>query len=83
VARTGVQIGQRYREVGAGIFGQAKPLWIVDEVFTASDSLRYAVLSKIGDPTLRKTLSIQVLSYHQRFVPEPGPATQNTVRQSA
>ena len=83
MARTEVQIGQRYREVGASIFGQAKPLWIVDEVFTASDSLRYAVLSKIGDPTLRKTLSIQVLSSHQRFVPEPDSTTQTPVRQSA
>ena len=83
MARTEVQIGQRYRQVGAGIFGQTKPLWIVDDVFTASDSLRYAVLSKVGEPTLRKTLSIQVLSYHQRFVPEPDSGTWNPVRQSA
>ena len=83
MARTEVQIGQRYREVGAGIFGQAKPLWIVDDVFTASDSLRYAVLSKVGDPTLRKTLSIQVLSYHQRFVPEPDSSALKPAQQSA
>jgi ABC-type thiamine transport system ATPase subunit len=83
VARTEVQIGQRYREAGASVFGRAKPLWIVDEVFTASDSLRYAVLCKVDDPTRRKTLSIQVVSYHQRFVPEPGPAIDNPARQSA
>jgi ABC-type transport system involved in cytochrome c biogenesis ATPase subunit len=65
------------------MFGQAKPLWVVDEVFTATDSLRYAVLCKVDDPTRRKTLSIQVVSYHQRFVPEPGPAAQNPARQSA
>jgi hypothetical protein len=75
VARKEVQIGQRYREVGASIFGQAKPLWAVDDVFTASDSLRYAVLSKVGEPTLHKTLSIHVLSYHQRFVAEPDSGT--------
>lgn len=75
MAKTEVRVGQRYREVGANLFGRVKPLWTVDAVFTATDSLRYALLSNVADPTLQKTLSIHVLSNHQRFVPEASSGT--------
>jgi hypothetical protein len=73
VARIEVQIGQKYRAAGTNFLGSPRSLWTVDGVFTSTDALRYARLTNVLDPTLRKTLALDVLMDRQRYVLEPAP----------
>jgi hypothetical protein len=43
-------------------------LWVVGDIFTSTDSLRYARLINVSDPTLMKTLSVEVLADRRRYV---------------
>ncbi|MDB5410497.1 MAG: hypothetical protein JWL84_5409 [Rhodospirillales bacterium] len=70
MARTDVQIGQRYRAVGTSFLGSPTGVWVVGDIFTSTDSLRYARLVNVPDPTLKKTLAIEVLGDRRRFVLE-------------
>jgi hypothetical protein len=47
--------------------------WVVERVFSSTDSLRYAWLVNAADPTLRKTLALDVLMDRQRYVLEVAP----------
>jgi hypothetical protein len=63
-----VESGQRYQEVGSGYLGKAPQVWVVEDTFTnAADRLRYARLACEGDASMRKTLSIAVLTDRRRY----------------
>ncbi|HEY0526780.1 MAG TPA: hypothetical protein VGD08_25535 [Stellaceae bacterium] len=62
-----IEKGQRYRAVGEGFLGRPTPLWTVEDVFTNIDGIEYARLVSSADPTMRKTLSIAILSDRRRF----------------
>jgi hypothetical protein len=68
LARSEVQIGQRYRAVGTSFLGSPTGLWTVGDIFISTDSLRYARLVNVPDPTLLKTLAIEVLGDRRRYV---------------
>ena len=68
MARTDVQIGQRYRAVGTSFLGSPTGVWVVGDIFTSTDSLRYARLVNVPDPTLMKTLAVEVLTDRRRYV---------------
>jgi cephalosporin hydroxylase len=76
IRRTAVAVGQRYQEASRGYLGKVSPSWVVEEVFTTPvDMLAYARLACTTDPSLRKTLSIAVLTDRRRFsaaTDEPG-----------
>jgi hypothetical protein len=74
VARIDVQIGQKYRATGTNFLGSPRGLWLVDGVFTSTDALRYARMTNVLDPTLHKTLALDVLMDRQRYVLEPASA---------
>jgi hypothetical protein len=48
-------------------------IWVVERVFSSTDQLRYARLVNAADPTLRKTLALDVLMDRQRYVLETVP----------
>jgi hypothetical protein len=62
-----VEKGQRYRAIGEGFLGRPTPVWIVEDVFTNIDTIEYARLVSSADPTMRKTLSVVILSDRRRF----------------
>ena len=65
-----VRVGQRYREVGTSFLGSPTPLWVVEDIFTSTDSLTYVRLMNVADSSLRKTLSTKALTDRQRYVLE-------------
>ena len=70
-----IETGQRFREVGPGYLGKPAPVWVVEDTSTTStDSLAYARLVCAADPSIRKTLSVAVLTDRRRFsrIVEPG-----------
>jgi hypothetical protein len=64
-----VEAGQRYRSRHSNFLGRAGDVWVVEDVFTASDATPYAKLAAEADPSLRKTLSIAALIDRRRFLP--------------
>ena len=60
--------GQRYRDIGRGVFGASALQWVVETVFTGVDGVAYAHLVCITDRSQRKTLSLAVLGDRRRFV---------------
>jgi hypothetical protein len=67
MAEDRIKHGQRFRDTGAQLFGREGSEWIVQAVFTATDSLQYARVSLAADPTNIKTLSVAVLTDRRRF----------------
>src|SRR5882762_10406269 len=56
-----VEVGQRYRSCHANFLGRAGDVWVVEDLFTASDAMPYAKLAAEADPSLSKTLYIAAL----------------------
>jgi hypothetical protein len=73
LARSEVHIGQRYRAVGTSFLGSPTGLWIVGDIFVSTDSLRYARLVNVPDPTILKTLAVEVLCDRRRYVLDGAP----------
>jgi hypothetical protein len=73
LARSEVHIGQRYRAVGTSFLGSPTGLWIVGDIFVSTDSLRYARLVNVPDPTVLKTLAVEVLGDRRRYVLDGAP----------
>ena len=64
-----VEVGQRYRSRDSHFLGRAGDVWVVEDLFTASDAMPYAKLAAEADPSLSKTLSIAALIDRRRFLP--------------
>jgi hypothetical protein len=64
-----VEVGQRYRACHSNFLGRAGDVWVVEDLFTASDAMPYAKLAAETDPSLSKTLSIAALIDRRRFLP--------------
>ena len=64
-----VELGQRYRSRDSNFLGRTGDVWVVEDLFTASDSMPYAKLAAEADPSLSKTLSIAALIDRRRFLP--------------
>jgi len=64
-----VGVGQRYRSCHANFLGRTGDVWVVADLFTASDAMPYAKLAAEADPSLSKTLSIAALIDRRRFLP--------------
>ena len=64
-----VELGQRYRSRHSNFLGRAGDVWVVEDLFTASDAMPYAKLAAEVDPSLSKTLSITALIDRRRFLP--------------
>lgn len=62
-----ISIGQRFRDVQTRSFGRPGLEWVVRDIITGTDGLRYARLVSSGDPTKLKSLSFVVLSDRHRF----------------
>ena len=72
--RRSIESRERYREVGSGYLGKMPRVWVIEETFTKeADGLGYALLACEHDPSVRKTLSVAVLTDRRRFsrVTEP------------
>jgi hypothetical protein len=67
-----IEPGQRYRPPGVGFLGRPSDVWVVEDVFTASDAVSYARIALVTDRTRRKTLSLTVLSDPRQFLPVGG-----------
>ena len=68
MAKRAIEPGQHYRDIQPGIYGRsAASDWIVEEVQTGADGIRHARLVSVADPTMRKTLSADVLADPARF----------------
>ena len=65
-----VAAGQRFRDVERNIFGGPGSVWIVEHLQTGIDGLAYAQVVSAADPSVRKTLSIAILTDRRRFVPQ-------------
>jgi hypothetical protein len=74
LVRIEVQVGQRYRAVGTSFLGSPNATWVIDAIFTGADSMPYARLVSVSDPTLRKTLSFDVLMDPKRYLLDPPSA---------
>jgi hypothetical protein len=61
--------GQRFRDAAPTVFGHPPPDWVVDEVFTGPDGVRYARVHSAANPHERKTLSATILRDKRRFIP--------------
>ena len=64
-----VEVGQRYRSCHSNFLGRAGDIWVVEDLFTASDAILYAKLAAEVDPSVSKTLSIAALIDRRRFLP--------------
>lgn len=60
-------IGQRYRNLDVAW----NSIWIVEAIYTGTDSIEHALLRSDADRTLCKTLSLSVISDPTRFMPLP------------
>jgi hypothetical protein len=60
--------GQRFRDAAPTVFGHAAPEWVIAEVFTGIDGIRYARIHSASNPHNLKTLSIAILRDKRRFV---------------
>jgi hypothetical protein len=49
--------------------GRAGDVWVIGDLFIASDGMSYAKLAAEVDPSLSKTLSIAALIDRRRFLP--------------
>jgi hypothetical protein len=67
MAKRAIERGQRYRDVHHSVLAGSGTEWIVEEVFRGTDGIQYARLTSVSDLTLRKTLSVAVLSDRRRF----------------
>jgi hypothetical protein len=76
LAKTAVQVGQRYRAVGTSFLGSPNATWVIEAVFTGADSVRYGLLVGVNDPSSRKTLSLDVLMDPKCYLLDPssGPS---------
>lgn len=63
-----VERGQRFRAVGTGYLGRPLAVWTVVGILPDVDPLPSAQLLCESDRTLRKTLSVSVLTDRRRFV---------------
>ena len=61
--------GHGFRDTSPTLFGHPAPLWVVSEVFTGTDGVRYARVYSASDPHRRKTLSVSILLDKRRFTP--------------
>ena len=64
-----VEVGQRYCSRHSNSLGRAGDVWVVEDLFIASDGMPYAKLAAEADPSLSKTLSIAALIDRRRFLP--------------
>jgi hypothetical protein len=64
-----VELGQRYRSRDSNFLGRAGDVWVVEDLFVASDGMSYAKLAAEADLSLSKTLSIAALIDRRRFLP--------------
>ena len=60
--------GHRFRDAAPTVFGHPRPDWVVGEVFTGTDGVRYARIYSASNPHDRKTLSTSILRDKRRFV---------------
>jgi hypothetical protein len=60
--------GRRFRDAAPTIFGHPAPDWVVGELFTGADGMRYARVYSFSNPHDRKTLSTAILRDKRRFV---------------
>jgi len=60
--------GQRFRDVAPTVFGHPAPEWVIAEVFTGTDGIRYARVYSASSPHNLKTLSTAILRDKRRFV---------------
>lgn len=67
--RIEIEPGQVFRETGTGFLGRNAMDWVVTDIFTGVDGLRYARLTADGQPSIGKTLSVSVLGDKRRFAP--------------
>jgi len=65
--RSLIERGQRFRDAYPGIFGRSRSEWIVENLHIGTDGAEYARLVSAFDPSMRKTLSVAVLSDRRRF----------------
>jgi hypothetical protein len=63
--------GDRFRDAQLSAFARSAPDWVVEDVFTGTDGIEYALLSSAADPTRRKSLSAAILHDRRRFAPVP------------
>src|SRR5258708_20260450 len=64
-----VEVGQRYRSRHSNFLGRAGDVWVVEDLFIASDAMPYAKLAAGAAPSPTKTLSIAALIDRRRFLP--------------
>jgi hypothetical protein len=50
---------------------------MIDAIFTGADSMRYARLVSVSDPTVQKTLSLDVLMDPKRYFLNPPSVASN------
>ena len=68
MARRTINPGQRYRDVQPGIYSRsAASDWIVEDVFGGAGGIQHVRLISVSDPSIRKTLSTEVLVDPARF----------------
>ena len=58
-----IERGQRYRDVQ--LYGRSE--WIVEDVFGGAGGIQHSRLVSESDPSIRKTLSTEVLADPARF----------------
>jgi hypothetical protein len=59
--------GHRFRDATPTVFGHPAPDWIVGQIFTGTDGVRYARVYSASNPRDQKTLSIAILRDKRRF----------------
>lgn len=62
-----IELGQRFRDVAPGLFGRYRAEWIVEHLQIGTHGAEYARLVGAFDPSVKKTLSVAVLSDRRRF----------------
>lgn len=67
MARREIRIGQIYQPTEATFLGTRTLVWTVTALYTGTDGLAYARLVNAADPTMTKTLGVDVLADPRRF----------------
>ena len=62
-----ITAGQRYRETQRRFFKRPGIEWIVEAAYTGTDGVAYVRLVNAADHTMRKTLSVDVVTDRHRF----------------